>query len=146
MTSKYCIKPLEEALPQAFGDEAMFGGVPEDMSGFARKGAVTAVTETGEEIVIFTNYSRASKSGIGYRPVRHNDPNNNLKVREAARAASAAPFFFKPFFNYRTMGSYIDGAVKHNNPIRIANNETKFLWPDVEERYPDILSVGTGYH
>ncbi|XP_014554875.1 hypothetical protein COCVIDRAFT_39346 [Bipolaris victoriae FI3] len=125
MRSKYRTKPLEKALYQAFGDEAMFGGVPEDMSGSTRKVAVTAATETGEEVVIFTNYNRASKSGT----------------------TSAAPFFFKPFVNGRTKESYIDGAVKHNNPVRIANSETKFLWPDVEERYPDILlSVGTGYH
>lgn len=63
MRSKYRTKPLEKALHQAFGDEAMFGGVPEDMSGSTRKVAVTAATETGEEVVIFTNYNRASKSG-----------------------------------------------------------------------------------
>ncbi|EUC48828.1 hypothetical protein COCMIDRAFT_2285 [Bipolaris oryzae ATCC 44560] len=147
MRSKYKTKPLQSALLQAFGDEAMFGGVPEDMSGSARKVAVTAATETGEEVVIFTNYNRTSKSGVGYRLVRPDDPNNGLKVREAARATSAAPLFFKPFVNDRTKESYIDGAVKHNNPVRIANTEAKFLWPDVEERYPDILlSVGTGYH
>ena len=99
MRSKYRTKPLEKALLQAFGDESMFGGVPEDMSGSARKVAVTAATETGEEVVIFTNYNRPSKSGsksplacpepelilstVGYRPVRPDDPNNDLKVREA---------------------------------------------------------------
>lgn len=35
----------------------------------------------------------------------------------------------------------------HNNPVRIANYESKLLWPDAEECHPDILlSVGTGHH
>lgn len=35
----------------------------------------------------------------------------------------------------------------HNNPVRIANYESKLIWPDVEECHPDILlSVGTGHN
>ena len=35
----------------------------------------------------------------------------------------------------------------HNNPIRIANYESKLIWPDVEECHPDILlSIGTGHN
>jgi len=41
----------------------------------------------------------------------------------------------------------VDGAIFHNNPVRIANYESKLLWPDVEDRHPDILlSIGTGHH
>lgn len=33
----------------------------------------------------------------------------------------------------------------HNNPVRIANYESKLIWPDVEDRHSDILlSIGTG--
>lgn len=39
---------------------------------------------------------------------------------------------------------YIDGALYYNNPIRVANQERKLLWPDVESHPPDIiLSIGT---
>jgi hypothetical protein len=64
-----------------------------------------------------------------------------------ARATSAAPTFFKPFVNSRTKEEYIDGALYHNNPIRVAVNESKLLWPDTEGRHPDILfSIGTAQH
>lgn len=58
-TTKYRTQPLEEALSECFKDEALFGGVPEGLVGSARKVAVTAATETGEQAVIFTNYNRA---------------------------------------------------------------------------------------
>jgi hypothetical protein len=45
------------------------------------------------------------------------------------------------------MEGYVDGAVFHNNPVRIANYESKLLWPDADQRPPDILlSIGTGLH
>lgn len=45
------------------------------------------------------------------------------------------------------MEGYVDGAVFHNNPVRIANYESKLLWPDSDQRPPDILlSIGTGKH
>jgi hypothetical protein len=65
----------------------------------------------------------------------------------SARATSAAPTYFKPFRNPRTMEGYVDGAVFHNNPVRIANYESKLLWPDADQQAPDILlSIGTGQH
>jgi hypothetical protein len=64
-----------------------------------------------------------------------------------ARATSAAPTFFKPFIHSRTKEEYIDGALFHNNPIRVAVNESKLLWPETEGYHPDILlSIGTGQH
>lgn len=68
-------------------------------------------------------------------------------TRPSARATSAAPTFFRPFTNSRTKEGFIDGAVFHNNPVRIANYESKLIWPDVEECHPDILlSIGTGHN
>ena len=54
---------------------------------------------------------------------------------------------FQTLQDLRTKESFIDGAVFHNNPVRIANYESKLLWPDVEELHPDVLlSLGTGQH
>lgn len=58
-TTKYRTQPFEDALSECFKDEALFGGVPDTHVGSARKVAVTAATETGEQAVIFTNYNRA---------------------------------------------------------------------------------------
>ncbi|KAI8938298.1 hypothetical protein NX059_005951 [Plenodomus lindquistii] len=146
-TNKYRARPLEEALTEAFQEDPMFGGVPETPLGSTRKVAVTAATETAEQAVIFTNYNRADDEQIGYQLMRPDDPRNDLLIREAARATSAAPTFFKPFKNPRTMEGFLDGAVFHNNPVRIANYESKLLWPDAEECHPDILlSIGTGHN
>jgi len=57
-TSKYRTRPLEEALKSYFKDEQIFGGLHETPKSHARKVAVTAACETGEQAVIFTNYNR----------------------------------------------------------------------------------------
>lgn len=37
-----------------------------------------------------------------------------------------------------------DGALFFNNPVKVADRERKFLWPDVAHNHPDIiLSIGT---
>lgn len=68
---KYRTRPLEEVLIENFKDELIFGGEHESSASYARKVAVTASCETGEQAVIFTNYNRAdddqggsSKSGL----------------------------------------------------------------------------------
>ena len=69
----------------------------------------------------------------------------NILTITSARATSAAPTFFRPFVNSRTKEGFLDGAVFHNSPVRIANYESKLIWPDIEEYHPDILlSIGTG--
>lgn len=42
---------------------------------------------------------------------------------------------------------YTDGAIYHNNPIVIADQERKLLWPSLSEGPPDIIvSIGTSYN
>lgn len=65
----------------------------------------------------------------------------------SARATSAAPTYFSPFFHKATKQTYLDGGLWHNNPIKIASAESKAIWPDNEQPHPDVLlSIGTGYH
>jgi hypothetical protein len=46
----------------------------------------------------------------------------------------------------RTGRSYLDGAFYHNNPVHIAAQERKLIWPGTASCPPDILiSIGTGY-
>ncbi|KAL9097592.1 MAG: hypothetical protein Q9165_000488 [Trypethelium subeluteriae] len=41
---------------------------------------------------------------------------------------------------------YVDGAVYHNNPIQIAEQERKLMWPDLDDQYPDVVaSLGTAF-
>ena len=61
-----------------------------------------------------------------------------------ARATSAAPSYFKAFKSERNGRGYLDGALYHNNPIRVADLERRLIWPDTEGLPPDILlSIGT---
>lgn len=42
---------------------------------------------------------------------------------------------------------YADGAIYHNNPIQIADQERKLLWPSLSDEPPDIiLSIGTSFN
>jgi hypothetical protein len=56
--------------------------------------------------------------------------------------ANVLPRFFKPKI-VKYLGTYQDGGLQHNNPISIAQWETRFIWPNKSE--PDYaLSLGTG--
>ena len=62
-----------------------------------------------------------------------------------ARATSAAPSFFRSFKSERNNRGYLDGALYHNNPVRVADLERRLIWPDTNNSPPDILlSIGTG--
>ncbi|KAL8938711.1 MAG: hypothetical protein Q9216_003748 [Gyalolechia sp. 2 TL-2023] len=62
-----------------------------------------------------------------------------------ARATSAAPPYFKTFRPAQSSREFTDGDVYHNNPVKVANSERKYIWPDVDHLYPDLLlSIGTG--
>ena len=61
-----------------------------------------------------------------------------------ARGTSAAPSYFKPFRSKHNSRGYMDGALYHNNPVRVADLERRLIWPDSESFLPDILlSIGT---
>ena len=61
-----------------------------------------------------------------------------------ARATSAAPSYFKSFKSERNNRGYLDGALYHNNPVRVADLERRLIWPETENSPPDILlSIGT---
>ncbi|KAF8242902.1 hypothetical protein K440DRAFT_638179 [Wilcoxina mikolae CBS 423.85] len=67
----------------------------------------------------------------------------DLIIGTRARATSAAPRYFKPFRHDETGRIFADGALCFNNPVEIADNERKLLWP--RHARPDVfISVGTG--
>lgn len=65
------------------------------------------------------------------------EPSSGCKIWEAARATSAAPFYFPPM---KINGiDYVDGGMGSNNPIREAVNETQQFGS-----ISCIISIGTG--
>lgn len=82
---------------------------------------------------------------VSYKFLRPRDPTNELKIWEAARATAAAPPYFKPFLRHDSTETYTDGAIHHNCPVSIADDERRLLWEEVSDWPPDImLSLGTG--
>ncbi|KAK6535567.1 hypothetical protein TWF694_002021 [Orbilia ellipsospora] len=152
LVHKYRTQPLQAALMNAFSaDECLFGGI-KTSSKPAPKVAVTTTSSAGKAIVL-GNYNRtegagvSDGSGISYDFPRSEQPEDEFKVWEAARATAAAPRYFKEFSHLASKDVYLDGGIYHMNPIYIANAERKLIWPEVEHLAPDIvLSLGSGYN
>lgn len=142
--SLYKTKPLHKALQETLGQGTLFGG-SDTLRKFRTKVAVTTTSGDGKEAMLLANYNRSQHPADSLIFVRPENPEHELEVWEAAAAASAAPFYFKPFVHQKTGKSYIDGGLYHNNPVHVANRERKLLWPDLANKHPDmLLSIGTG--
>ena len=147
--AKYETTPLRKVLQHNFGDDHLFGS-NEESANHAAKVAVTATDEAGKRAIILANYSRKDTNRTKRRKEhydfpRPDNPDLELRIWEAAAATSAAPSYFKPFVHGPTKRTYLDGALYHNNPVRLVHRERKLLWPDVADKHPDILlSIGTG--
>ncbi|KAI1132761.1 hypothetical protein F5Y10DRAFT_230731 [Nemania abortiva] len=143
---KYRTKPFEEVLRTVFRDDYLFGGPYIDPGHYRTKVALTSTTATGSTPIVLANYNRPHESPFT-EFLRPDQPTSELKIWEAIRATTAAPGYFKPFTKPETGQSFIDGAIYHNNPIYVAFEESKLLWPDVRHCLPDIvLSIGTGHN
>jgi hypothetical protein len=54
---------------------------------------------------------------------------------------------FRPMCHDESKQVYTDGAIYHNNPIAIADQERKLIWPQLANDPPDIiLSIGTSFN
>lgn len=76
-----------------------------------------------------------------YRSRRPDTLSDKVKIWEAARATSAASTFFDPVEIGPFKQTYVDGALGWNNPIDLAEFESRDLWPG-DDRI--IISLGTG--
>ncbi|ORY63334.1 acyl transferase/acyl hydrolase/lysophospholipase [Pseudomassariella vexata] len=145
--SKYQTSTIESALKKAFSEDLLlFGGRRRADYGSPIKVAVTATSQAGNKTYVLGNYnsSRSDQKPSHYHFQRPEAIAAELKIWEAARATTAAPRYFKPFHHEPALKTYIDGAILHNNPVRVADAERKRLWPD--SSIPDLfLSIGTGY-
>ena len=148
--SKYETTPLRDVLRASFGDQPLFGSDGKATTAPVPKVAVSATDGSGKKAIVIANYNRRDDARKKQRKLhygfpRPNDPDLEMQIWEAAAATSAAPSYFKPFIHEPTEKTYLDGALYHNNPVRLARSEAELLWPDVADAHPDILlSIGTG--
>jgi tetratricopeptide (TPR) repeat protein len=67
----------------------------------------------------------------------------NAAIWQAGRATSAAPTFFPAISFGNPSAQYVDGAMVHNNPIRVLMREVLKIWgPDAA--FSCVVSIGTG--
>ncbi|RPA79808.1 FabD/lysophospholipase-like protein [Ascobolus immersus RN42] len=76
-----------------------------------------------------------------YKTRDHDPLLRHCKIWEAARATSAASRLFEPIKIGPRGQEFVDGALRHNNPIQIVDLESDELFRG-EDRF--IISIGTG--
>ncbi|KAH7354518.1 hypothetical protein B0T11DRAFT_260903 [Plectosphaerella cucumerina] len=142
-----CLYPsgnIEKALQEEFGRECRLN----NYSAASRRGAKVAVTVT-ETFSPHPEYILSNYSGVvcdsrrqGYRHALPEGSSRSPKVWEAARATSAAPWYFAPCL-IDGVGDFMDGGLWRMNPVDVGRQEAAALWPHAT--HPDIvLSIGTG--
>ncbi|KAA8903651.1 hypothetical protein FN846DRAFT_779968 [Sphaerosporella brunnea] len=132
---------LNAVLKAVFGEAPLFGET-QNLINRELKVGVTTTTSTGHPCFA-ASYNRASSEKSKYEFLRAETKEKELKIWEAARATSAAPRYFRPFHDKPTGAYFADGALCFNNPVEIADDERKLLWP----QHPQpamLLSIGTG--
>lgn len=77
-----------------------------------------------------------------YRALCSSDVWNQVRIRDAVRCASAAPWYFTPR-QIPEHGQFMDGGMNHNNPSRLALSELQRMLPACK-RPDQFVSVGTG--
>lgn len=130
---KYDVDPLEDLLRIYFKDHKTYKSISNIL--------ITSFDVLTDAPFFFKNYDY--KNDIGKcKQKRH----GNYFMRDAARATSAAPTYFKGveiFDCAGTKGNFVDGGVVVNNPTAAALTEAmKVFGPDVTNYV--IISLGTG--
>ncbi|KAK0730097.1 hypothetical protein B0H67DRAFT_560740 [Lasiosphaeris hirsuta] len=151
---KYTSSGINGTLRSAFGGGYLFGQANElGQGGDHVKVGVVSCQEGRRQPCLIANYSRnpiqRGKDGKdGYDWLQREDQQSkDFHTWEAARATSAAQTLFKPYYHHETARTYVDGATVRNNPVRLAYEEQKRIWPSTSSMPPDIIvSVGTGIH
>ncbi|OCK74562.1 FabD/lysophospholipase-like protein [Lepidopterella palustris CBS 459.81] len=137
----YPASNIERALKEAFGRETSILERPHASAQGVKIG-LPVITFPETMPCIFTNYVGKGRRAedCGYKAIRPND--RRTPVWEMARGATAAPWYFTPFW-ILGVGPVEDGGQWVNNPVELALWEISVIWPSIDE--PDVvISLGTG--
>ncbi|KAL5428661.1 hypothetical protein PMIN06_012794 [Paraphaeosphaeria minitans] len=139
---------IDGALSDIFNDATLLDH-PYMSSIGARTGFPIVNAETSETCLV-TSYNGAARgpdlsdcSGTTtYRVLRSDTALDDILIKDAARCASAAPWYFTPH-KIPYHGTYIDGGLSDNNPCMLAMQELQRMAPELP-RPDQFVSVGTG--
>ncbi|KFY69541.1 hypothetical protein V496_00161 [Pseudogymnoascus sp. VKM F-4515 (FW-2607)] len=139
--SQYDADLLEDALQEVVGFRLLFGPTGSRTSGM--KIAITATTISNATLCLFSNYSVNADANDTYcKHIRPSDASNEILLWEALRCTTAAPWYYKPKF-LEAFGTFQDGGLRNNNPIKPGRREVKHIWKNGE--CDIVLSIGTGF-
>ncbi|KAH6704168.1 acyl transferase/acyl hydrolase/lysophospholipase [Leptodontidium sp. MPI-SDFR-AT-0119] len=133
---------LEKALKETFGLGRVFDSAKSRPSGM--KFVVTATTISDATLCLISNYNGNGPPGRDsrYKHLRAKKTTDEMLLWEAARCTTAAPTYFTPKY-LESFGTFQDGGLKYNNPVRPGLREVRRIWGDVGCDL--VLSIGTGY-
>ncbi|KAH7152606.1 hypothetical protein EDB81DRAFT_431399 [Dactylonectria macrodidyma] len=141
---RYTSGSVERAMKEQFGETAnMFEpSIGDDKKADWVKVGVMTCLQSQNQSGLVANYSRDLNGNSENDPlIRAEQKSDDFKIWEAARATTAAPFYFQPF-THRS-GTYEDGAMADEHPMHLAFSECSKIWPGSSQ--PDIVvSIGTG--
>jgi uncharacterized protein len=120
---KYSAKGLERVLQIFFGESML---------------------SSAKTPLLISSYDVDHQMPFFFKSQKTNDPAYNWKLREVARATSAAPSYFPAIRlnNGRAAYTLVDGGVCVNNPSVAAFAEARRIYPDANDIL--VVSVGTG--
>ncbi|KAH7378945.1 acyl transferase/acyl hydrolase/lysophospholipase [Cadophora sp. MPI-SDFR-AT-0126] len=139
---RYDAVVLEKALKETLGLGRVFDSAKSRPSGM--KFAVTATTISDATLCLISNYNGNGPPGRDsrYKHLRAKKMTDEMLLWEAARCTTAAPTYFTPKY-LESFGTFQDGGLKYNNPVRPGLREVRRIWGDVGCDL--VLSIGTGY-
>ncbi|KFY30375.1 hypothetical protein V494_08174, partial [Pseudogymnoascus sp. VKM F-4513 (FW-928)] len=137
---RYDVDILEKFLQEAYGTTPMFHTArPSGM-----KIAVTATTLSDATLCLISNYYAEGNptSNLRYKHLSPTSEKGEILIWEAARCTSAAPTIFKPK-RLHSYGSFQDGGLRNNNPVRPGQYAVSRKWKDGD--CDIVLSIGNGF-
>jgi len=101
---------------------------------------------------IITSYDIKNSKPHFFKQHKSDNDTYNFKIKDVARATSAAPTYFEPAIVKNDKGTFyplIDGGVFVNNPSLVAYSEVRSMTFENIENFPSaknmmIVSIGTG--
>ncbi|OBT38902.1 hypothetical protein VE00_10784 [Pseudogymnoascus sp. WSF 3629] len=139
---RYDADILEKCLEEGYGTTPMFHTVRSRPSGM--KYVVTATTISDATLCLISNYHTEGKptSNLRYKHLRPTSDTDEILIWEAARCTTAAPTIFKPK-RLGSFGTFQDGGLKNNNPVRVGLRQVSRIWEDGDCDL--LLSIGNGF-
>jgi predicted acylesterase/phospholipase RssA len=140
--SLYSPSTLQTVLTETFSTDAkLFSLIQASGMSYSTKVAVTAAKDASATRCLFASYNRPDLRG-SHDFEREETDSTEIKIWEAARATSAAPFFFPPFIRVGT--EYVDGGLYANCPAEVALLEKDNIWAENNAPLDVLVSIGTG--